>query len=121
MAFTYGGNPSKSNKDMLRFYLGDTNSSLPILQDEEIVYVMNQYSNINKQLSVLFRQMATMFGIRCVKRTLGPQTEDPAVRLKYFEAQAIRYEKLSAYTGTPPAPEYASDLVFDKNMMANEA
>jgi hypothetical protein len=41
MSFNYSGNPAASDRDAMRFHLGDTNPSAPLLQDEEIDYLLD--------------------------------------------------------------------------------
>lgn len=40
MGFSYSGNPQNSEKDEVRFLLGDTDSSRGMLQDAEILYLI---------------------------------------------------------------------------------
>lgn len=123
MSFTYSGNPDSSTLDAMRFMIGDTNPCDPLLQDEEINYLIGQYAGDGKTSSLLaavFRQAATCLGIRTVKRSLGPQSEDATARLNYFKEMADKYEKNLQYAGVPPLPDYAFEKVFEKGMMANE-
>jgi hypothetical protein len=121
MAFTYSGDPAHSEADYIRFALGDTNSTNPILTDAEIAYIVSSTASKSTayRLSVAFRAAATALGARLVKKSLGPQSEDATKRQAYYVEQADKYEKHSAFTGTPPLPVYSADLVFDKNMMEN--
>lgn len=123
MAFTYSGDPSQSEADYVRFMLGDTNPAAPILQDAEIAFIVSSTASVTatSRLATAFRAAATALGAKLVKRSLGPQSEDATNRLKYYQDQADKYDKISSYSGTPPAPDYASALVFDKNMMGNDA
>lgn len=41
MTWTYSGDPKGSEKDAVRFLVGDTDSSDPLLQDEEIQYLVD--------------------------------------------------------------------------------
>lgn len=41
MGWTYSGNPASSEKDALRFTIGDTDPDDPELQDEELNYILN--------------------------------------------------------------------------------
>jgi|SRR5690606_24112387 len=43
MVWSYSGNPSTSEKDEVRFLLGDTSQDDPLLQDEEIEYLLDQH------------------------------------------------------------------------------
>ena len=45
MGWTYGGDPSASAKDAVRFLVGDTDSTDQLLQDGEITYLLSQYNN----------------------------------------------------------------------------
>lgn len=120
MSFSYSGDPSISELDRLRFQVGDTDSNMPILQDEEINYIIMQSSNVLKQQAMAFRQMATALGIKAAKRSLGPQTEDTTKRLEYYSRMADYFENQQKYAGVPPTPDYASEKVFFKGMMTNE-
>jgi hypothetical protein len=41
MSWSYSGDPSKSPKDEIRFIIGDTINADPILQDEEINFILS--------------------------------------------------------------------------------
>lgn len=43
--YSYSGNPATSPKDLVRFLIGDTDSTEWLLQDEEIVYLLSLYNN----------------------------------------------------------------------------
>lgn len=43
MAFNYSGDPSASDLDQVRFLIQDTDSGLPLLQDEEIDWLIAQW------------------------------------------------------------------------------
>jgi len=44
MAFTYTGNPAESDLQAIRFLLGDTDITEPLLQDEEILFLASQWA-----------------------------------------------------------------------------
>lgn len=118
MSFSYSGDPSSTDLDECRFLLGDTDANNPILQDEEINYIIDQ-SGTDKVLLryTLFLQAATIFA-RDIKRSLGPQSEDPTTRLKFFEAQAAEYKRKLSARGLS-IPQYAYPKVFSKGMQNN--
>lgn len=120
MSFTYSGDPTKSRLDAIRFTIQDTKPVKPMMQDEEIMYIINTYANEKKQLAVAYKQCATYLALQPIKRGLGPQTEDNSDRLKYYKAQAELLDKQATNSGLPPLPEYAHDIVFEKGMMTNE-
>lgn len=118
MSFSYSGDPSTSELDECRFLLGDTNEAEPIMQDEEIKYIINTYGdNTNTRNYQLFLRAATLFA-RDIKRSLGPQSEDPTSRLTFFKEQAVYYKSLVTIGGIS-MPKYAYPKVFHKGMQNN--
>ena len=118
MSFTYSGDPSKSALDAARFLIGDTNENAPIMQDEEIQYILNTYGDgTNTSKYQLFNRAATLFA-RDIKRSLGPQSEDPTSRLDFFKEQADYYKSLVAIGGVSPS-NYAYPKIFRKGMHSN--
>ena len=116
--WTYSGNPNNSKLDECRFIIGDTNEKVPIMQDEEIMYLVDKHSgNDNALCYELFRQAATIFA-RDIKRTLGPQSEDPTERLKYFREQMSAYKAKMNNAGLS-IPRYSYPKVFRKGMQNN--
>lgn len=118
MSFSYSGDPSASVLDECRFLLGDTDESNPIMQDEEIEYIIAESSsNANLLRYKLFTQAATIFA-REIKRSLGPQSEDPTTRLNYFKAQAAEYKSKIASKGIS-IPKFNYPKIFHKGMHSN--
>lgn len=98
--------------------VGDTDNTRPIMQDEEIAYLIDQNpSNQNMLMYQLFSHAATFFA-RDVKRSLGPQSEDPTERIKYFKEQAAQYKAKATCAGLS-VPVYAHPKVFSKGMQNN--
>lgn len=120
MSFTYSGDPTSSRLDECRFLLGDTDEKQPIMQDEEINYIIKQAGDNESLLRYnLFLQASTIFA-RAIKRSLGPQSEDPTSRLNFFKAQAQEYKaKLTAAGTGISVPNYAYPKVFSKGMQNN--
>lgn len=118
MSFSYSGNPKDSPLNEARFLIGDTDKSNPIMQDEEIQYIIDTYGNgTNACRYQLFNRAATLFA-RDIKRSLGPQSEDPTDRLKFFKEQADYYKSLVVVGGVS-APNYSYPKTFRKGMFSN--
>lgn len=117
MAWSYSGNPADSEKDALRFMLKDTVESDPLLQDEEIEFILTNYKGQNARLAVGFRQCAATLARKPIKRSLGPQSEDNSKRLQFYKDMADQYEEMLVYSGKPRDPKYQHDVVFEKGMM----
>ena len=120
MTWSYTGSPSSSKIDECRFLIGDTDKSAPIMQDEEIQYLIDSANDSDAKLKyLLFSQAATYFS-RDIKRSLGPQSEDPTGRLNYFKEQADYYKKVCSASGIS-LPRYEYPKVFHKGMHNNPA
>lgn len=117
MAWTYTGNPASSDKDKYRFLISDTDENDPILQDEEIQYVVDTYESENKRLYELFQRAADKFS-KEVKRSLGPQSEDPTGKQEYFRERASFYKRLTTSSGIS-TPTYAAPKSFAKGIHDN--
>lgn len=120
MSFTYSGDPSKSDLDAARFLIGDTDETSIIMQDEEIQYIIDTHGSgkfTNTVKFHLFDRAATLFA-RDIKRSLGPQSEDPTSRLSFFKGQAEYYKNLVAIGGVSSS-NYAYPKTFRKGMLSN--
>jgi len=65
MSWTYSGNPGSSSLDEVRFAIGDTDSTDPLLSDEEINFLLARYTSpphasfyACKRISALFARLA---------------------------------------------------------------
>lgn len=118
MSWSYSGDPTSSKIDECRFLIGDTNINAPIMQDEEIQYIITQAgSNDDKLKYDLFSRAATVFA-RDIKRSLGPQSEDPTARLSFFKEQMNLY-KARTMAGGLSLPRHNYPKVFRKGMHNN--
>lgn len=118
MSFTYSGDPSKSDIDKYRFAVGDTDSSEPVMTNEEITYIVSTYGpDETAILYHLFMQAAVVFG-RAIRRSLGPQSEDPSGRLNFFNDKAEEYKK-KLYASGLSVPTYAHKKIFNIGMQSN--
>lgn len=118
MSWSYSGDPATSIVDKYRFLIGDTDPDEPIMQNEEIEYLANQANgNDNLASYLLFTQAATIYA-RDIKRSLGPQSEDPTARLKYFSSRADEF-KAKLYAAGLSIPKYDAPKVFMKGMDNN--
>lgn len=118
MSWSYSGDPSESELDELRFLLSDTDQNSPIFSDEELQYLIDTYGDNRDKLEYYaFEAAATQFA-RQIKRSLGPQSEDPSGRLAYFKSKADSAKKKLSVKGLS-VPKYQYPKVFRKGMMDN--
>jgi hypothetical protein len=117
MAWTYTGDPKSSEKDEYRFLIRDTDANEPVLQDEEIQYILDTYSGKTDRLFNLFENAAVTFA-RAVKRSLGPQSEDPTERAKFFTDKADFYRRQVSQASGLSLPK-STPIIFTKGMHDN--
>lgn len=118
MSFSYSGDPSASALDAMRFLIGDTDENAPIMQDEEIQYIIDTYgADTNASKYQIFNRAATLFA-RDIKRSLGPQSEDPTSRLNFYKEQADYYKNIVVAGGVSPQ-RYSYPKIFSKGMHSN--
>ncbi len=118
MSFTYSGDPSSSEVERLRFLLMDTNEDSYLFSDEELEYLVSEYGdNEDMLLFWAFTQAATKFAYQ-IKRSLGPQSEDPTSRLNYFKDRADELKAKLQVKGLS-LPVYQAPKQFYKGMQDN--
>ena len=119
MGFTYSGDPSKSDLDRLRFLLMDTNEKAAVFSDEELTFLISEYGTNDVMLQYqAFSQAAIKFAYS-IKRSLGPQSEDPTARLNFFKAKADELKAKLVSKGLV-VPRYQAPKMFYKGMMDNK-
>lgn len=114
MAWTYSGDPASSDRDKVRFLIGDTDSTNQMLQDAEIAYLLSANDDDPYMASVMgCRSLATKFASKAdYSRSVG----DLSISTQYG-ATADRYAKLAdtllaqATDLQPPSPSYDSSAI----------
>ena len=118
MGFSYSGDPSASDLDRLRFILMDTDNDNPIFSDDELQYLIDTYGENDDMLQYqAFTQAATKFAYQ-IKRSLGPQLEDPTSRLNYFKSRAEELKAKLQVKGLS-LPRYQAPKQFFRGMQDN--
>ena len=114
MAWTYSGDPANSDRDKVRFLIGDTDTTNQLLQDAEIAYLLSVYDNDPFMSAVMgCRSLASKFSAKAdYSRSVG----DLSISTQYG-ATADRYLKLAdtltaqATDVQPPSPDFNSNAV----------
>lgn len=72
MTFTYTGDPSVSDRDKVRFLIGDTDSTDPHFQDEEIMWLVNTWNDVYEAAAVCADILGGRFAHKAdVSKTVG--------------------------------------------------
>ena len=112
MAWNYSGDPSTSNLDRLRFTIQDTVKEDPLLEDEELAFLLVNYS-FYRAAAKACETIAMKF-IRKSNKTVGPiRIEAGSKADKYFEMakQFNRSYKIGTpYSGNMSKSEEVSDI-----------
>ena len=67
-AWSYSGDPANSERDAVRFWLGDTNASNPQIMDPEIDYALTQFTNPMLAAAKCARNLQAQFARKPNKR-----------------------------------------------------
>ena len=104
MVWTYTGDPSDSDKDALRFHLGDTDSSDQQLSDQEINYLLQLHGgNVYLATADAARSLAGQFSRQSDKQvgdlrlSLGQKAEHYWQLAKRMELQGQK--RVTPYAG----------------------
>ena len=84
MAWSYSFNPDESAKDEVRFIIGDTNSNDPLLQDEEILYLLKKYNNYPLNASLRACEMVISKFARMADQTVGSVSQSYSQKAKGY-------------------------------------
>lgn len=112
MTWLYSFNPGYSAKDQVRFLIGDTDSKDPLLQDEEILWVLTQYNNSPMNAAIRCCESIVAKFSRLANESVGQVRID-------FKQKAEGYTKmmtiLKGRLATEDAAPYAGGIsVSDK-------
>ncbi len=92
MTFSYSGNPSSSDRDQVRFLIADTNSAAPILQDEEIDYLLATETSVARAALAAAEEVLSRFA-RQVDKTVGPTQISASQRHAQYKDTVARLRK----------------------------
>jgi hypothetical protein len=114
MTFSYSGNPSSSNLDLVRFLLWDTDSTDVLVTNEEIQYMLTTWQNpyeaaraCAERLSAKFVRMADQ-----ITKSVG----DISIS-KSYSAKADQYVKLSDEIAEQRARLFPATPIVNSNSL----
>ena len=121
MSWSYSGDPTSSPMDALRFEVGDTDINNPMLQNEELSYMLGQSQTILHAAvyacEVLSRKFAVLADMR-----IGPTSISASQRAEAFAKRAMELRKRIA---SSHAPTFNPDIIltppaFKRRLMDNK-
>lgn len=118
MAWSYSGNPADSDKDAIRFYVSDIDVELPLLQDEDISFLLSRWMPIYKSVlltsAVCCEIIAGKFARQVSVSADGVSVGVSELQGKYNElAESLRDQYKMEQIGVPLLPGILYDPVWD--------
>lgn len=97
MSWSYSGDPSSSDLDLVRFLIGDTDTNDQQVTDEEINYMLGIYGSPYAAAYNLCVNLMAKYA-RQVDYTIGPESVKASQRYKNYQslAQALKDQSMSA-------------------------
>lgn len=93
MSWSYSGDPSTSPLDQIRFTIGDTQEGMPLIQDEEIFFVLDKYNQDVQLASIHCLEGIVIKLAGQVDYTIGPEHVAAGNRYKNYLANLERLKK----------------------------
>jgi hypothetical protein len=117
--FSYSGNPKLGGDvEKVRFLIGDTNSKDPLLQDEEIEYLIETEGSVNKAAIAAAEAIAAQ-SAKLVNETAGKTSKSYSDRAKAFIELAKRLRRRLALSAAPYSGGLDKGPAFTRDMMKN--
>lgn len=118
MTWSYSGDPATSEKDAVRFYISDTDKELPLLQDEDIKFLLDRWMPIYKSLlltsAVACEIIAGKFARQVSVNADGVSVGISELQSKYNDlASSLRDQYKMERQGTPLLPGVMWDDRWD--------
>lgn len=114
--FSYGGDPSASDIDAVRFLVGDTNADRPLLDDREVEFAISQEPDPNLAGAILAEHL---FGLFSAKGNIkvGPVSKDYSKVAEMFKKKADQLREAACRSALPsfPATHHSTKDVLDEN------
>lgn len=107
MTFSYSGNPASSQKDAVRFLLNDTEATDVLLQNEEIDFLIGQWSDTYEIARAGAEIIASKFSREAdsVSKTVGDLSLSKSFNDKASQYRALAKSfYLQRLRKTPPIP-----------------
>lgn len=114
MSWNYGGDPFNDIVDEIRFLVGDTDSTDPLIQDEELFYLLrNSYPSPKWAAAAAATAIAAKFA-RKVDKSVGPLSIKASQKFAQYTSMAKQLGREAAMEGVRP---YAGGIsVADKQL-----
>ncbi|HHH30956.1 MAG TPA: hypothetical protein ENK57_21790 [Polyangiaceae bacterium] len=122
MTWSYSHDPATSDKDAVRFLVGDTDSSEQLVSDEEILFALQEEPNVRRAAAFIARALGAKFS-READKSVGDLRIAYSQRARGFYELADRLDSdASRRTNVLRARPYAGGIsVSDKEAVEDNS
>jgi hypothetical protein len=101
MTWTYGGDPSESDQDKVRFLVGDTDTADQQIADEEIAWLLTEEPGAYHAAAAAARAIAAKYA-RQVDKAVGDLRLSASQRAAHYQALAATLTRRAQIAGAVP-------------------
>jgi len=120
MSWNYSGRPADSDRDHVRFLVGDTDAEEPFVQDEEIAFAVANQTSLKLSAALVLRALAAKYS-RQVTNKVGDVSSNCSDVAKAFRDRADELDP--AGLTTAPAlvlPSFGGLTISGKETLAED-
>lgn len=117
MAWSYDGDPSASNKDAVRWLVGDTDPARKLVSDEEVAYALGDVSNVHAAAALVADAIAAQFS-RDSDRQVGDLKISASQKSKQYRQTARMLRRKASLA---VSPFVGGTSVSDKNSRRDDS
>lgn len=101
MSFNYSGDPSDSDKDQVRFNIGDTDSNEQLLTDEEINFLIGRHDTIWGACAEACESIASQYSKRADVGLGGGMDSDLSQKAEQYRQRAEEFRRKQSGAHVP--------------------
>lgn len=101
MTWSYSNDPSDSDKDQVRFLIGDTDENEQLLADEEINFLVGKHDSIWGACAEACESIAAQYSKRADVGLSGGMDSDISQKVEHYNQKAKEFRRKAAGANTP--------------------
>lgn len=117
MTWSYSGSPDSSDKDEVRFLIGDTDTDEQLLTDEEINYLVDKHDGIWGACAEACETIVSQYSKRSDVGLGGGMDSELSQKVEHFRSLADEFRRKAAGAHIPF--DGSGDPKFERGMFDN--
>ncbi len=117
MTWTYSGDPASSDKDTVRFLVGDTDINAQELSDEEVLWLLTIESTPSRAAARGAETLASKYA-KLVDKSIGAASISASQRYEHYRQMSLRLWATETSAGAVPFAGGISET--SKNEISND-